>query len=57
LALALVIAPIPARAQEAEALRRETGAAVACMFGVAILLWSGLARPWRRRGTAMEETS
>ena len=28
-----------------------TGATVACMFGVTLLLWSGLARPLRRRGT------
>jgi zinc/manganese transport system permease protein len=28
-----------------------TGATVACMFGVTLLLWSGLARPWRRRGS------
>jgi zinc/manganese transport system permease protein len=30
-----------------------TGAPVACMFGVTLLLWSGLARPWRRRGSLM----
>jgi zinc/manganese transport system permease protein len=28
-----------------------TGATVACMFGMTILLWSGLARPLRRRGS------
>lgn len=28
-----------------------TGATVASMFGVTLLLWSGLARPLRRRGT------
>jgi zinc/manganese transport system permease protein len=33
-----------------------TGATVACMFGVTILLWSGLARPLRRRGPVMEES-
>jgi hypothetical protein len=28
-----------------------TGATVACVFGLTILLWAGLARPLRRRGT------
>jgi zinc/manganese transport system permease protein len=28
-----------------------TGATVACVFGITILLWSGIARPLRRRGT------
>jgi zinc/manganese transport system permease protein len=32
-----------------------TGATVACMFGIMILLWSGIARPLRRRGPMMEE--
>jgi zinc/manganese transport system permease protein len=33
-----------------------TGATVACMFGVTLLLWAGLARPLRRRGALMEES-
>ncbi len=33
-----------------------TGATVACVFGLLLLLWSGLARPLRRR-TVMEESS
>jgi ABC-type Mn2+/Zn2+ transport system permease subunit len=33
-----------------------TGATVACVFGLLLVLWSGLARPLRRR-IAMEESS
>jgi ABC-type Mn2+/Zn2+ transport system permease subunit len=28
-----------------------TGGTVACVFGITILLWSGLVRPLRRHGT------